>query len=364
MIHIVPIEDAFVLAGEGQVILDSAYILSDSGPTPTFVNGVQHTISGNGAVGGDSLRMINKGVIDASDNKPVLLDPADGEPFMNEGTLRATGAGGLYLLDGAFTNNGTVVVEDGSQIVLLPGATLSNSIAGSLIGGTWIVRGRAQPASLTLSAIPDLTINLADVTLDGVLASFPRLDTMSINSGTFTLLHGKVFTTQGPFTNVETLQVGAGSRFETTGKLTLVDTSRLVIEVGNDQSGLVEASTRIALDGVLEIQCTYGGSWPVGQQIELLSANVITGSFDEIIAPGPFDLDVSGGVVTITPLPQAQCAADFDGDDHVGPMDLFALLDAWGMCPAMDDCPWDLVEDGVVDSSDLFELLAQWGACP
>jgi hypothetical protein len=61
-------------------------------------------------------------------------------------------------------------------------------------------------------------------------------------------------------------------------------------------------------------------------------------------------------------------ACDVDGDAVVGTSDLFALLGAWGPCPALPDpggvCAADLDDDGFVGTSDLLELLSNWGSCP
>lgn len=57
------------------------------------------------------------------------------------------------------------------------------------------------------------------------------------------------------------------------------------------------------------------------------------------------------------------CVGDLDDDGHVNVADLFAVLQAWGVCPDPLDCPADLDGDGMVNVSDLFVLLENWGEC-
>ncbi len=56
------------------------------------------------------------------------------------------------------------------------------------------------------------------------------------------------------------------------------------------------------------------------------------------------------------------CTADFDGNDHVGIVDLLEVLGAWSaaaVCREVDlDC------DGAVGPGDLSLLVARWGPCP
>lgn len=66
----------------------------------------------------------------------------------------------------------------------------------------------------------------------------------------------------------------------------------------------------------------------------------------------------------------ADCPADFDCSEVVGPFDLATLLGAWGPCPEpcvpgdpATTCMPDFNGDCVVSPFDLAVLLAAWGAC-
>jgi len=357
--------DAFELVGDGALELASSVVTAANAGSTVLINGAGHTIRGEGKLGNDTLTMMNRGTIDANTQGSIQIDPADGTPLVNEGTIRASGGSELFLLDGTFDNAGAMVVEDGSKLVLLPGATLTNAATGSLIDGRWVVRGRSQPASLELIAAPNLSYNFADVTLDGPFASFSRLDTMSVNGGELTLLNGHVYQSEDAFTNIGTLRVGAGSRFDADGNLTLTDDSRLELEVGADGPGRVTSGNSIALNGLLEINCTDPAAWVAGQSIELLSAtNNVVGSFADVTAPGPFELSVDDGTLIVTPL-ALPCTGDVDGDGNVDVNDLTTLLASWGACDEGVLCnALDFNDDGVVDIADLLELLGTWGACP
>jgi hypothetical protein len=49
---------------------------------------------------------------------------------------------------------------------------------------------------------------------------------------------------------------------------------------------------------------------------------------------------------------------DVNGDSLVNGIDLLAVSNAWGPCPA--PCPADLNGNGVVDIDDLLEIIHHW----
>lgn len=78
---------------------------------------------------------------------------------------------------------------------------------------------------------------------------------------------------------------------------------------------------------------------------------------------GTYDPEYRRGYGIINVFDAAQtssCAADFDGDQTVGPSDLAQLLGVWGACPG---CPADLDGDDEVGAADLAILLGSWGPC-
>jgi hypothetical protein len=55
------------------------------------------------------------------------------------------------------------------------------------------------------------------------------------------------------------------------------------------------------------------------------------------------------------------CIADLSGDGVVEVMDIIAIIEDWGDCPANSCCPSDLVVDGVIEVNDLLVIIAAWG---
>lgn len=347
-----------VLDGDGELGLQDSTVWGGAlMSSAKLINGPNHTISGGGSLGNNGLLIRNEGTIRADGDVPILIDPTDGTAFENPGTVRVVTR--LFMLDGSFSNGGHFVVEQGGEMVLLPGATLTNAFAGGLIGGHFIVRGNME-----LIAVPELDYNQSDVTLDGPTSRFQRFDTIQSNLGLIRLLNGRRFTTLTNFNNAGAIDVGSTSVFETNGKLTLNNASRVELEVGDSSagSGTLEVNGRLSMNGVLELKLAPGAQWNPGTEYELITAIQFTGSFDQIIAPGRVDVSIEDGMISFTALPP--CLGELDGDDTVGVGDLTILLDAWGDCPADGPCPADLDESGDVSVMDLILLLDAWGDCP
>lgn len=351
------------ISGTGAIDLEVGSIWSgQAGLTAPFTNAAGHTISGRGNVGNDTLCITNKGIIRADGDTSLILDPCDQTPFVNTGTLSAVGNGILFLLDGTFHNQGTIEVSEGGQIALLPGATLTNSLSGGLNGGKWIVRGSDEISELILFSIPDLTFNLADITLDGPLSRFDRINAIQYNIAGFHLLNGRVFNTVGEFDNSGLLEVDADSKLNAATRLTFQTTSHVIIGVSNNTNGKLQAESRATLNGVLEFVLEPGTTWEPGREIVFITAPQITGQFAQVIAPGPFDMHIEAGALVIMPRPA--CLGDLDNDGAIDVNDLVLVLDQWGACPNVDDCTADFNASGFVDVSDLLFLLALWGDCP
>ena len=71
------------------------------------------------------------------------------------------------------------------------------------------------------------------------------------------------------------------------------------------------------------------------------------------IVPSPVTELADGGP---DPLP----AADVDGDGQVGLSDLIAVINSFGVCPDVPECPADTNGDSLVNMTDLVFVLANW----
>ena len=99
--------------------------------------GSSQTVVGAGEIGRDTLALTNQGTITANRTSALILNNS-GTTFTNDGTLRATGSGGLTLSDATVSNLGTVEISTGSLVSVAGNYTQSGaSSATKLAGGTF-----------------------------------------------------------------------------------------------------------------------------------------------------------------------------------------------------------------------------------
>jgi hypothetical protein len=140
-------------------------------------HGAGHTIRGAGQILLDSGGMINDGTIDADAAVNALVIDAGAPGFVNNGTLRASGAAGLSVdaTGNNFTQAGTATVNAGSRMVVsagdyvqtggqttvdgtlqVEGAGASVDIGGGRLGGGGVIRftgGGAQAVNNTAGTL-------------------------------------------------------------------------------------------------------------------------------------------------------------------------------------------------------------------
>jgi hypothetical protein len=205
------------------------------------------------------------------------------------------------------------------------------------------------------------TINNADVTLRGPSSSFPQIDDISFNHGSFTLEGGRDFTTAGFFNNSGTLDAGPGSVVFVAGDFSQSAGATLRIGVDGSGAGRVSAAGAAGVSGALEIVSNDSPVAISGQTFQLLTAAQMTGSFSSITAPPWMDVTVTDSGVSGTVA--ETCYGDLDYSGTVDSADMLIVISNWGSCPPEGDCPGDVNGDGAVDAFDYGIVLVYWGPC-
>ncbi len=324
------------LAGQGEMVLSDAAQnrITSIGAVRTFVNGQFHTIRGAGQIGTDNTVVLNEGAIIADQPVEVFFDGWGGAPSRNEGTMHISGAGGMTLSHGAFTNTGTVKVDatsalrrhgpytqtDGETRVHGSFNLLSSgsaNVSGGLLSGDGIVNGplnvsggSASPSNADGSAIGSLELNGNYV--------------QSVDGG-------------------------------------------FVVDLGLDGNDLMTVNGNVNLGGALQVRLDGPFTPVTGQEFVILTATGTINGFWQCVefpaaAVGFFHVVYSAQEVKLVVDVVPPQEADLNNDGVVDAADLALLLGAWGDKPCDNAicCPADLDGDGKVTASDLAILLGSW----
>jgi hypothetical protein len=135
-------DGAQTVGGTGQIVLGTNSTNTSITTNSNIVtNGAAHEIRGRGRLLDDTGGMINDGTILADQAQVLTIDPNE-LGFTNNGTVRATGTGGLTMTGGLFTNNPGGRISADSTMTLDGSATLTNDPGGILAGtGTFVING-------------------------------------------------------------------------------------------------------------------------------------------------------------------------------------------------------------------------------
>ncbi|MDJ0770462.1 MAG: hypothetical protein QNJ12_16840, partial [Ilumatobacter sp.] len=232
----------------------------------------------------------NRGVWDFITIGDVHFVGTTSATFLNEPTGQIIKTGfstgtSSFDADIAVDMQGTAEVYVGALQI----GSLIPQVAGSeLAGGTWIVHA---DATLTLSAYGDLTSNAATVVLDGPNSVFTNLAALADNSGSLSLLDGRVFTAVGSFGNTGELRLGPAARLDAIGGFTNDTTGTVVVEIadrpGTGLYGQLAAAGTADLAGTLDIDLV-GGFVPVVTDLyDVVLWTSRTGGFDDIVDLAP-----------------------------------------------------------------------------
>jgi hypothetical protein len=181
--------------------------------------------------------------------------------FNNAGTLTKTATANTTAIDVAFSNTGTLAVQDGT--VSISGAV--DQIANNtLSAGKWEVFGSSNVNStLTITAAGETITTIggsATVELSGLNTSFTNISGLTTNQGSFLVLGGQTFTTTGDFSNSGNLTLGPASTLSVGGNFTESSTAKLTLQIGGTNAiptiGSITATGTISLDGGLALSGT------------------------------------------------------------------------------------------------------------
>jgi len=281
--------DTVTLTGGGTVTLSNSifnYVRGTVG-TERLIN-QDNAIRGSGHLGLNLLALTNQGLIEANQSIALALDPNAGG-VLNEGTLRASGAGGLSLTAGTFTNTGTVEAA-GGNVTFTASAAITNYNAGALTltGGAWKA---LAGSTLSFAGDPAIAVNAADVTLSGPGSAFGSIDSLAANAaaGQFHVLGGRTFTTLAGLSNAGRVDVGTGSTLAVTGDYTQTGGLTAV-------NGLLTATGTIGIQagtlagaGTVTGAAVLGGTLSPGNSIDTLTFSALTVQGNAV-----YDFQISG----------------------------------------------------------------------
>ena len=182
-----------------------------------MLDNVNNTIEGAGQFGAGQLTLINGGIIEAVGSNALNINLGSTGMNLATGELLGVGSGGMSISNGTYTNLGLIQADDGSHVTFQTGATLANSVNGTLTGGTYgaVANGHGATLSITGSAITDLA---ADLILSGAGSSITfggtaietSLTTIAA-AGELQVLNDRNYTTTNKITNSGTLALGGGT---------------------------------------------------------------------------------------------------------------------------------------------------------
>ncbi|QDS97986.1 beta strand repeat-containing protein [Adhaeretor mobilis] len=258
------------LAGNGKVILTttSSNAAGINGTTgAVLTHSVTHTIEGQGAIGENTIGIVNQGLIDANvTGQSLTIDPG-ALHIVNTGTVQASG-GGLLVLSGngagEFRGSGVYQALAGSEIVLDGSAVIRNTTFDS--AGDGLVRSDTSQ-NLEWHNVSNLGSfelrNNSDLRIHGTIENSGNIDIISVGNATdlelganATLTGGGTVTLLGSTTHINSVANGAkltnaDNLIEGSGAIDafVVNNGRLI---GTSAASFFEINDRLSGDGEIE----------------------------------------------------------------------------------------------------------------
>jgi len=130
----------------------------------------------------------------------------------------------------------------------------------------------------------------------------------------------------------------------------------LEIDLGGTQAGefdQLQVEGNVALSGTLDVAMIDGFEPANGQTFEIITANNVTGTFDEVIAPDGMNVQVNYSNSTVSLTIGGGMIGDFDGDNDVDIADINFYRFAIGLDANGEFAQFDLDGDGQVTAADM-----------
>ncbi len=247
--------------------------------TGTMIQSGAGNLDIGSANSGGSLTNAATGTYDLQSNAAI---GQSGYNFFNKGFFQKSAGTGTSKMTCALTNTGAISVYSGT----LEFADNVNDVSDTtLTEGTWNVY---NGATLTFDNAATIKTNQADVFLRGPNSSFPPINSLSDNQGTFSLLALRQFTTAGALSNEGDLALDAGVTLHVAGAFNASGTdSSLVVTIGGTATsgatspGVLQVNGTAAIAGNLALTFSSTATLPTETDtLTILSAtSPITGSF-------------------------------------------------------------------------------------
>ncbi|KEF42131.1 MAG: hypothetical protein ER33_07850 [Cyanobium sp. CACIAM 14] len=234
--------------------------------------------------------LLNDGLYDLQADAIFGRQVLDAAAIHNTGTLRKSGGTGTATITNALPIDNTGTVEVRSGTLALDGAdttglkpALAQVTGTTLTGGHWIVG-----AGATLR-LPTITVNQADITLDGTGSKLTAINGLATNAGSLTLSGGRSFSTTGNLANTGRIALGPASTLTVNGTYTQGSTGTLSSQLSGSpasgQFGQLVVSGNAALDGTFAATLASGYGPTSGDRFVVARFGSHSGAFATVSLP-------------------------------------------------------------------------------
>ena len=140
------------------------------------------------------------------------------------------------------------------------------------------------------------------------------------------------------------------------GNYTQLDFATLKIDLGGTAAGefdQLQVAGNASLNGTLDVSMLDGFTATAGQTFDIITANSVTGTFDNVIAPEGMDVQVTYSNNSVSLQVTAGLAGDFDADGDVDVDDIDFYAGNIGFAATGALAQLDLTGDGQITADDL-----------